>query len=291
VFPAPSPLTKGHYDIAFYQIALHNVANYSPPVLPPEDGQQDEWKTICKLALIAQGAGADADPALVDDLAIRSMAEAAGRDPDEVVAELAPRVGPERIIDFMLRTGPYKLSLDELLDHPHGVDLGPLEPRLPEVLRTPSGMVELAPEPIMADMPRLRASLDRQRNGGMVLIGRRHVRSNNSWMHNINVLVKGKSRCTLQVHPDDVARLGLGDAAKVSSKAGSVVAQVEITDAVMPGVVSLPHGWGHDLPGMTMSVAAANAGVNSNVLTDENLFDPISGNAVLNGIPVTVEAT
>jgi anaerobic selenocysteine-containing dehydrogenase len=289
VFPSPSPLTKSHYDVAFYQIALRNVANFSPAVLPPEEGVMEEWKTICKLALIAQGMGADADPAIVDDLAIRGMAEAAGLDADEVVAELAPRVGPERLVDFMLRTGPYKLSLDELLEHPHGVDLGAMEPRLPEVLRTPSGMIELAPEPIVADVERLRASLDRRAdNGTFVLIGRRHVRSNNSWMHNINVLVKGKARCTLQVHPDDAARLGLGAEAAVASRAGSVVAEVEVTDAVMPGVVSLPHGWGHGQPGSSMSVAAANAGVNSNVLTDENLFDPVSGNAVLNGIPVTV---
>jgi anaerobic selenocysteine-containing dehydrogenase len=289
VFPAPSPLTKGHYDLAFYQLSIRNVAKYSAPVLPPEDGSLDEWKTICKLALIAQGAGADADPAIVDDLAIRALAEAAGLDGDDVIAELAPRVGPERLVDFMLRTGPYKLTLDEVAANVHGLDLGPMEPRLPEVLRTPSGMIELAPEPLLADIPRLRASLDRQSDGGMVLIGRRHLRSNNSWMHNINVLVKGKSRCTLQVHPDDVARLGLGETARVASRAGTVVAPVEVTDALMPGVVSLPHGWGQDLPGVELSVARGVAGsVNFNVLADENLFDPISGNAVLNGIPVTV---
>jgi anaerobic selenocysteine-containing dehydrogenase len=291
IFPAPSPLTKGHYDLGFYQLAIRNIAKYSLPVLPAEDGALDEWKTICKLALIAQGAGADADPAIVDDLAIRGLAEAAGRDPDEVVSELAPRVGPERLLDFMLRSGPYKLTLDEVIASPHGVDLGPMEPRLPEVLRTPSGMIELAPEPLLADVPRLRASLDRQANGDgdMVLIGRRHLRSNNSWMHNINVLVKGKPRCTLQVHPDDVARLGLGAAATVTSRAGSVVAPVEVTDALMPGVVSLPHGWGQNLPGVELAVAREVAGsVNFNVLADENLYDPISGNAVLNGIPVTV---
>src|SRR5581483_7237461 len=202
IFPAPSALTRGHYDLGFYQLAIRNVANYSPAVLPPEPGAMEEWKILCKLALIAQGMGAGADPSIVDDLAIRGLAEAAGRDPDEVVAELAPRVGPERLLDFMLRTGPYKLSLDQLLEHPHGLDLGPMEPRLPEVLRTASGMVELAPEPIVTDVERLRASLDRRVNGGFVLIGRRQVRSNNSWMHNVSVLVKGKPRCTLQVHPD-----------------------------------------------------------------------------------------
>ena len=107
-------------------------------------------------------------------------------------------------------------------------------------------------------------------------------------MHNVNVLVKGKPQCTLQVHPDDAARLGLGDEAKVSSRTGAVVAQVEVTDAVAPGVVSLPHGWGHDLPGVAMEIANAHAGVNSNVLADEQSFDALSGNAVLNGIPVEV---
>jgi anaerobic selenocysteine-containing dehydrogenase len=240
VLPAPSALTKGHYDLAFYQISVRNVANYSPPVLPAEEGSMDEWRILCKLALIAQGMGSDADPAIVDDLAINGMIESAGLDVDETLAQLAPRVGPERIIDFMLQTGPYKLSLDELLANPHGIDLGAMEPRLPEVLRTPSGMVELAPEPILADVPRLLESLGRTRDpDAFVLIGRRHVRSNNSWMHNINVLVKGKPRCTLQLHPDDAARVGVvdGGAARVSSRAGSVVAPVELTDAVMRGVV------------------------------------------------------
>jgi anaerobic selenocysteine-containing dehydrogenase len=203
------------------------------------------------------------------------------------------RIGPERMLDFMLRAGPYPLTLDTLLEHPHGVDLGPLEPRLPEVLRTPSGMVELAPEPLVADVERLRASLAGAADGddgALVLIGRRHLRSNNSWMHNIGTLVKGKARCTLQVNPADAARIGLQDgaAARVSSRTGTLFAPVELTDAVAPGVVSLPHGWGHDLPGVAMAVAQAHAGVNSNLLADDERYDELSGNAVLNGIPVQV---
>jgi anaerobic selenocysteine-containing dehydrogenase len=210
-----------------------------------------------------------------------------------VLAALAPRTGPERILDFMLRAGPYRLTLDTLLEHPHGVDLGPLEPRLPEVLRTPSGMVELAPGPLVADVERLRASLARAADGDdgtLVLIGRRHLRSNNSWMHNIGTLVKGKARCTLQVNPADAAGIGLedGGAARVSSRTGALVAPVELTDAVAPGVVSLPHGWGHDLPGVAMAVAQAHPGVNSNLLADDQAYDELSGNAVLNGIPVQV---
>ena len=167
-----------------------------------------------------------------------------------------------------------------------------MQPRVPEVLRTPSGKIELAPEPIVEDVDRLRASLTRGRNGQMVLVGRRDLRSNNSWMHNLPALVKGKDRCTLHIHPDDAERLGLadGEQAVVRSAAGSVEAPVEVTDEIMPGVVSIPHGWGHDAGGVRMSVASAHAGVNSNVLADESHVEPLSGNAVLNGIPVEVAA-
>ena len=165
-----------------------------------------------------------------------------------------------------------------------------MEPRIPEVLRTPSGKVELAPPALLADVERLRRAIGRFSDGGTVLVGRRHLRSNNSWMHNLDVLVKGKERCTLQVHPADADRLGLvdGGAVKVASRVGQVIAPVEVTDAVMPGVVSLPHGWGHDMPGTRLGVAAKRPGVNSNILTDDQIVDPLSGNAVLNGIPVTL---
>ncbi len=227
-----------------------------------------------------------------------------GRDADELFGMLSAngRRGPERVLDLMLRTGPYGdgfgadpdgLSLDVLLAHPHGVDLGALQPRLPDVLRTPSGTIELAPEVILADVAdRLLPSLARHHNGELVLVGRRDLRSNNSWMHNLEVLVKGKARCTLQVHPDDAGRLGLvdGGEARVRSRVGAVEIPVEVTDGIMPGVVSIPHGWGHDAEGADMAVAGRHAGVNTNVLADGSRLDPLSGNAVLNGIPVTVEA-
>jgi len=205
-----------------------------------------------------------------------------------VLSELEDRRGPERLLDLMLRAGPYDLTLADLEAAPHGLDLGPLEPRVPELLRTQSGRIELAPDPIAADVPRLRAAAARNGNGGMVLIGRRQLRSNNSWMHNLESLVKGKDRCTAHVHPDDAERLGLADGARarVTSRAGTVEVPVEVTDGVMPGVVSIPHGWGHGVDGIRMEVAAAHAGTNSNVLADETLIDPLSGNAVLNGIPV-----
>ncbi|QGG96189.1 molybdopterin-dependent oxidoreductase [Actinomarinicola tropica] len=288
VLPVPSALQKSHYDVALYGLALRNVANWSEPVLPLDPGQPDEWEVLAKLALIAQGAGADADPAVVDDLAWSSMASHA---PDDVVAAIdaTGRRGPARLLDLMLRTGPYGISLDDLVAAPHGIDLGALEPRIPEVLRTPSGRIELAPEPILEDLARLRATLDRASDPErMLLIGRRDLRSNNSWMHNVEVLVKGKPRCTLHVHPEDARRLGLvdGGEVEVTSAVGKVTIPAEVTDDIRPGVVSAPHGWGHDLPGVRLGVAGGRPGTNSNVLTDDGAVDAVTGNAVLNGIPV-----
>ena len=307
ILPPPTALQKSHYDLALLQLALRNVANYSPAVLPLGDDQLEEWKILARLALVAQGMGATADASVVDDLVVQTLVAAAvgdetgpvaGRDPAEILAELGERTGPERLLDLMLRTGPYGdgfgvdpegLTLAQLEARPHGIDFGPLEPRLPEVLRTPSGVVELAPDPITADVARLQAALDAP-SDGMVLIGRRDLRSNNSWMHNVEVLVKGKPRCTLHVHPDDAGRLGLvdGGTAVVTSRTGKVTVPVEVTDAIRPGAVSIPHGWGHDLGGVELSVARRHAGVNSNLLSDDELIDPVSGNAVFNGIPVEV---
>jgi anaerobic selenocysteine-containing dehydrogenase len=306
VLPAPQPLEKSHYDTAFYQLSTRNIANYSPAVF--ERQGPAEWEIYMRLAGIIAGQGPSGDVGAFDEMVIQTLIQrevgmegsrVEGRDAAQLFEALEPRRGPERVLDFLIRTGPYGdgfgadpegLTLDVLEQSPHGIDLGPLSPRLPEVLRTPSGKVELAPEPIVADIERLRAALGRKRNGDMVLIGRRQLRSNNSWMHNLPALVKGKDRCTLHIHPDDAERLGLGDGAPalVRSAAGSVEAPVEVTDAIMPGVVSIPHGWGHDADGVRMSVASVHAGVNSNVLADESQVEPLSGNAVLNGIPVEV---
>jgi anaerobic selenocysteine-containing dehydrogenase len=297
VLPGPSPLQRPHYDLALYQLAVRNVANYSPPVMEPDPSIPQEWETMLRLTAIAAGQGTGADVEALDDFVAgevvrrevaRPGGRLQGRDAGEVLAELEGRRGPERLLDLALRAGPYDLTLADLEAAPHGIDLGPLEPRVPEVLRTASGRIELAPEPIARDVERLRAALERRHNGGMVLVGRRHLRSNNSWMHNLEPLVRGKQRCTAHVHPDDAARLGLvdGEAARVSSRAGAVEVPVEVTDAVMPGVVSIPHGWGHDVDGIRLEVASAHPGTNSNILADETLVDPLSGNAVLNGIPV-----
>ena len=294
VLPAPPPLQKSQYDLAFYQLSIRNVANYSPVVI--ENGIPSEWSTLLRLTGVLAGQGANADVDALEDFVVQTALQQEltseqsplfGADAESLMAELDRRRGPERLLDLLLRSGPYQLTLDQLEAAPHGIDLGPLEPRIPEVLRTPSGRIELAPTAIAADVPRLEASLE-ERAGGLVLVGRRQLRSNNSWMHNLPNLVGGTNRCTLQVAPADAARVGLedGGAAVVRSRAGEVVADVEVTDAVMEGVVSLPHGWGHGRGGTRMEVATEHAGVNSNVLTDELAVDPLSGNAVLNGIPV-----
>ena len=312
ILPPPSHLQRDHYDVFLLAFAVRNVANYSPAVLPLDEGQPDEWEILAKLGMIAQGAGVQADPAVADDLAIAGLVGSAvrdpssnvcGRDADEIIATLSSsgRRGPARMVDFMLRTGPYGdafgaapdgLSLDVLLANPHGVDLGALRPRVPEVIRTASGKIELAPPQLLADVDRLWAHACAADDDKLMLVGRRHIRSNNSWMHNITVLVKGKPRCTLQMHPADADARGIsaGQAVRVRSRVGEVLAPVEITDDIRPGVVSLPHGWGHSVAGTRLSVAGEFAGVNSNVLTDEDLFDPVSGTSVLNGIPVAVTA-
>jgi len=308
ILPGPSPLESSHFDIAFPQMSVRNWTRYSPPVFERAPGAPEEWEVLLRLLGVLLGQGPKPDIAALDALVIGLQVQAAvrapgssieGRDSAEILAALDKRNGPERLVDLALRSGPYGdhfgknpdgLTLDKVVAATHGIDLGALEPRIPEVLRTPSGRIELAPEMLVADLDRLAASLDRPAPG-LLLVGRRHVRSNNSWMHNLPMLAKGPARCTLQLHPSDAAARGLsaGGVARVSSRVGSVEAPVEITEGIAPGVVSLPHGWGHDTPGAQLGVAAKRPGTNSNILTDEFALDPLSGTAVLNGIPVEVE--
>lgn len=312
VLPPPPPAQSAHYDFAFNTLAVRNTVRYSPPALPLEPGRLDEPEILARLILAVLGrSGPDADPVLVDDEAIarRLGRETAdphspvhGRNSAELAAALTGHTGYERRLDLMLRLGPYGegfganpggLSLPEVLRHPHGIDLGPLRSRIPEVLRTPSGTVDLAPAPIVADVPRLRAAVAGGANGpALVLIGRRHLRSNNSWMHNLPALTGGSNRCTAQIHPEDAARLGLadGDPVRIKGDGGEIVAPAEITDTLRRGVVCLPHGWGHDRGGTRQSRAAREPGTNVNQLLDGSRLDPLSGTAVLNGFPIQVEA-
>lgn len=306
ILPPPSPLTRSQYDLAFYGLSVRNVVNYTPPTLPLDGAGMEEWEILLRLAAIASGAGADQDPMPFDDWGLAAQIQSeiadpaspiAGRDPEEIMREVSKRRGPDRAIDYLIRSGPYGdhfgavpdgLTLDRLEDQPHGIDLGPLEPRLPDLLSTESGLIEAAPEWITADLPALRASLD-DSAPPLVLIGRRDLRSNNSWMHNLDILLRGKERCTLQMHSSDAAAVGIedGSSAEIRSANGSVTAPVDVTDAIRPGVVSLPHGWGHGLEGTRLSTAGTRPGVNANALTGSAL-DPVSGNAVLNGIAVEV---
>jgi anaerobic selenocysteine-containing dehydrogenase len=305
ILPPPPPSRSAHFDVALAGASVRNNARYSPPALPLSPGQPDEPEILSRLALALAGLGPFADPALVDEQVIAMTlaketadpdSPVAGRDPEELTAMLPEGRGYERRLDMMLRLGPYGdafgakpdgLNLERLIAAPHGIDLGPLRPRISEVLRTASGKVELAPAALVEDVARLHASIDRGTDG-FVLIGRRHLRSNNSWMHNLPALNGGTNRCTLQMHPADAAELGVTDAARVKGPGGELEAPVELTDAIRRGVVSLPHGWGHDLSGTKMSVAAGAPGVNVNQLNDGTTLDPLSGTAVLNGIPVQI---
>ncbi|NDU77586.1 molybdopterin-dependent oxidoreductase [Actinomadura sp. DSM 109109] len=316
VLPPPRPAQTPHYDIALTGLAVRDYARYSPPAVPLPDGRPSEAGILARLAMIASGS--DGDPALLDEMIIKATLEKAvalpgspvhGREPDELRKMLDTGTPTEQRLDMMLRLGPYGdafggepavreddgvtgLTLARLrTEHPHGLDLGALKPRLDEVLCTTSGRIELCPSTCAADVDRLRSALrDPGPPRGMVLIGRRHLRSNNSWLHNVPELVRGSNTCTLQLNPADADRLGIaaGDTVRVTSRAGVLEAVAEPTDTIMAGVVSLPHGWGHDRPGTRTRVASRHAGVNVNAVTDEQEIDPLSGNAVLNGVPVTL---
>ncbi|MFD5480288.1 molybdopterin oxidoreductase family protein [Streptomyces hawaiiensis] len=306
VLPPPPPSQSPHHDFAFNTLAVRNQVRYTRPAVPLEPGRMAETEILARLILASTGMQG-ADPATVDQMVIdQTLGKAVrephspvdGRDPRELAARLTGDTGPERRLDMMLRLGPYGdgfgvrpdgLGLEKLLAHPHGIDLGPLEPRLPQPLKTRSGRVELLPGPIADDLPRLRAALA-ERPEGLVLVGRRHLRSNNSWMHNVPALTGGSNRCTLHIHPEDAERLGVEDGAAVRVKGagGEVTAPAEVTDTIRRGVVSLPHGWGHNRPGTRLSHASTDPGVNVNQLLDGRLLDPLSGNAVLNGVPVEV---
>ncbi|WP_410672029.1 molybdopterin oxidoreductase family protein [Amycolatopsis sp. cmx-4-68] len=294
ILPPPRILQMAHYDFLMQIVMVRNYTRYSPAVLPLEPDQRSEAEILARLTLIAGGAPLQVPASAVDEGFIGQLLTGATQMPGSPVEGMDVAVlratiegddGPEQLLDTLLKFGPYGLSLAKLKEQPNGIDLGPLEPRLKELLCTPSGKVELTPEPIVADFARLRARLA-EPAPEVLLIGRRQLRSNNSWLHNVPSLAGGSNQCTLHVNPADVTKFGLGDRAVVRSAKGEVVVEVEPTDSIMPGVVSLPHGWGH--AGSTQRVAARHPGVNANALTDELVVDVPSGNAVFNGVPVTV---
>lgn len=305
ILPPRSSLEQLNYELVFSRLAVRHVSKLSPRVFEPAPDTRDQWQILAELAARLTRMPADTIDELVFST-VCSRAVGPGTGCPEVAADQARAAvgtqrGPERILDLLLRAGPYGdhfdearpgLSLARLRAEPHGVDIGPMEPRVPQVLATQSGAIELAPPLITADVARLHAELaqDPGATGRLLLIGRRQLRNNNSWMGNIHSLAKGRERCTLLVHPSDAERLGLidGSRAVVRSRVGELTAPVTVTGEVMPGVVSLPHGFGHDADGARLRVAREHAGVNTNLLTDEDAVDVLSGNGVLNGIPVQV---
>ncbi|WP_219064184.1 molybdopterin oxidoreductase family protein [Pseudomonas sp. UMAB-08] len=271
ILPSTSALENDHYDTTFNMFAVRNVTRFNRAILEKPQGALHDWEIFVGLA--------------------QAFAAKAGR-------ELKPTIPPARMIDLGLRAGLYgdatehKLSLETLRDHPHGLDLGALKPNLQPRLKTANQRIQAAPAVILADLARFSAMQAPQQAGELLLIGRRHVRSNNSWMHNYHRLVKGKPRHQLLMHPDDLSSRGLTDGqwVRVSSRVGVVEVHVLGSVEMMPGVVSLPHGWGHARPGVHMSIASEQPGVSANDLTDEHQLDALSGNAVLNGVPVHVAA-
>lgn len=295
ILPAPSPLEDLHYDVPFPQLSWRNHARYSAPIFERPAEQPAEWQTLLRLAAIARGAQGPQDPRTLDD---EYFEDELKRLPVDLAAAArtasAHLQGPDRLLDLALRGGPYKLTLDEVRATPAGLDLGELQPRLPDLLRTADGHIDLRPAPLMQDLERAQAAL-REPSPSLMLIGRRDVRSNNSWMHNLPILAKGPERCTLLIHPADGQRLGLPDGSQArlsrsDQPANTLLVPVRHSTDMMPGVVSLPHGWGHDQPGARLKLAAERPGVNLNALLDEHRRDPLSGNSVLSGVAVNLVA-
>ncbi|MCA9632328.1 MAG: molybdopterin-dependent oxidoreductase [Myxococcales bacterium] len=305
ILPPPPPLERESYDLVFYQLSVRNIAKFSPAVLPRAPGVLDEWEILLSLATGLMGGRMplkQADDFLLAQLISQEISgnnlRFAGLESKAVRKELGEQPGPQRVLDLFLRLGPYGdgfgqrpegLNLEKLKADEHGRDLGPLQPRLPGVLNTKSGKIELWSELISAEVERHAQALDASREAKLRLIGRRHLRSNNSWMHNVHALAKGPERCTLLMHPADAERLGLqtGDKTTLRSRVGSLSVLVEVSDEIMEGVVSMPHGWGHIAQGTRQGVASERPGANVNMLSDPEFLD-VSGNAAFNGVPVEV---
>ena len=270
ILPPTSPLEHDHYDIAFHNLAIRNTARYSPAVFDKPEGAMHDWEIFSELG---------------ERVAARMNLEP------------MPTYPPDRMVDAALRSGPYgehtewQLSIDKLKAHPSGIDLGALEPSCPGRLQTPNQRIQLAIPEVLADIERFVQDTD-VAGDHYRLIGRRHVRDNNSWMHNHHRLMKGKPRCQLLMHPDDVAKEGWqsGMVVTIESRVGAIDAELAASDEMMPGVVSLPHGYGHGLSGTRGEVASRHAGVSCNDITDEQFVDQLSGNAAVNGVSVRLSA-
>ncbi len=275
IIPPIGPLEIAHYPVLELSMGVRNVARYAPPIVPPEPGRPDDMAILVDVlaGLLRRRGGS-------------SRATAAG------LGIFRRAADSEWLLATLLRLGPQPITLDRVKAARHGLDLGPLQPRCPAALGTTDGKVDLYPDAFTADLDRLREALDAPSPADhpLQLVSRRTLRSMNSWLHNAPKLVAGKPRCTLQIHPDDASAAGVADRAQLRSRVGSITVPVEITEVMMPGTVSLPFGWGHHREGAKLSVAAEHAGESMNDVTDERLYDEVSGTSVLDGIPVRVEA-
>lgn len=287
ILPPTSPLERGHYDIAFHLLAIHNIAKFSPPLFKRSAEARHDWEILLELETRMKNGGV---PGAMKRKLLKQF------------------LTPERMLDLGLRFGPYGarlnpfskgLTLRKVKKAVHGIDLGPLAPCLPVRLRTADKQIDLAPEALVNDVARVKSKFLNEAehvfNGHLLLIGRRQLRSNNSWMHNSERLVKGnpaKPQCSILMHPTDAANRDLlqGQKVVVRSRVGSIVLPVEVSEEIMPGVVSIPHGWGHDRDGNQQAVARQHAGASINDLTDEQNIDTLCGTAAFNGTAVTVAA-
>lgn len=272
ILPPVSPLERDHYDVTFNNFAVHNVAKYSKALFVKKKSAKHDWQIYLELAKRL-----DKKAALATKIERR----------------LVNILGPKFMLDQGLRRGPYAgMTLNKLKKKPHGFDLGPLKRMLPQALKHKDKQIHLNIDFYQADLERVREMMQNYDDKQVLLIGRRHVRSNNSWLHNSYRLVKGKPRCTLMLHPETAKEYGIEDGqnVKVTSRVGSVTIVAEVTDELMPKVVSIPHGWGHGRKGVKQKIAQAHAGVSVNDLTDDTLIDQLSGNAAVNGVPVQLEA-
>ncbi len=320
ILPGLSPLEEPHYDALFSQLAWTHAARFSDAALPVPDDAWPEWRVLTRLAALLEGHDSDAaaDVDARDEEALRkdfnSMLTAAGvpealreTQAQAILDASAHLRGPERQLDLALRAGPWGdgfgtrpggLSLARLREAPHGVDLGPLRARLPDVLRTPDSMIHIAPKVFLNDLARVEAALSRplpslQGDGyPLTAIGRRDVRSNNSWMHNLHTLAKGPERCLALVHPHDAQAAGVADGAMArlsGAENRSITVRVKYSEDMRLGVLSLPHGWGHDMPDTRQHIASERPGANLNALLDEGERDPLSGTSVLSGVPIRLQ--
>ncbi|MDN3399043.1 molybdopterin oxidoreductase family protein [Psychrobacter sp. APC 3426] len=272
ILPPVSPLERDHYDVTFNNFAVHNVAKYSKALFRKKKSAKHDWQIYLELAKRLDKKA---------PLVIR------------VERLLVKVLGPKFVLNQGLKRGPYKdLNLKKLKKNPHGIDLGALKRMLPEGLKHKDKQIHLNVDFYKADLERVQEMMQDYDDQQILLIGRRHVRSNNSWLHNSYRLVKGKPRCTLMLHPETAKEYGIEDGqnVKVTSRVGSVNIVAEVNDELMPRVVSIPHGWGHGRKGVKQKIAQAHAGVSVNDLTDDTLIDQLSGNAAVNGVPVQLEA-